>query len=471
MARHEGSGATLFILGITVVATIGGFLFGFDSGVINGTVEGLQAAFHSDSVGVGFSVASILLGCAVGAYFAGRLADRFGRRTIMIASSILFIISALATGAAQSATEFIIARLITGLAIGAVSVLAPVYISEIAPANRRGMLASLQQTAIIVGLFMSFVSNFLIAKEASSAIGDLWFGIVAWRWMFWMEVIPAVAFLIGLLFIPESPRYLVLNGQRERAKTVLSRLYGSENADEKVNEIAASVGARPRLADLWDSVKKRVKPIVWVGIGLAVLQQVVGINVIFYYGAVLWRAVGFTESDALLINIVSGAVSIVAVIITLLLIDKIGRKPLLWIGSVGMTITLAILAYAFSTATMGPNGLILSSTMGIVALIAANVYVFFFNGTWGPVMWVMLSEMFPNQIRGSGLAVSGVGQWVANFAVTMTFPILLATIGLAGAYSIYAAFGLVSLIFVLLLVPETKGKELEDMDALWKAEK
>lgn len=206
-----------------------------------------------------------------------------------------------------------------------------------------------------------------------------------------------------------------------------------------------------------------------MGIGLGALQQLVGINVIFYYGAVLWRAVGFTESDALLINIISAGVSIIAVGITLLIVDKVGRKPIMWIGSAGMTITLVILAYAFSTATTGADGgLSLSSSMGIVALIAANVYVFFFNGTWGPVMWVLLGEMFPNQLRGSGLAVSGTSQWLGNFAVTMTFPILLATIGLTGAYSIYAAFALVSLVFVLLLIPETKGKELEEMDALWK---
>lgn len=469
MEEHEAKGSTLYLVGITIVATIGGFLFGFDSGAINGTVEGLQTAFQSNSAGTGFSVASILLGCAVGAYFAGRLADHYGRRSIMIVSSVLFIISAFATGAAHSVLEFVIARLVTGLAIGAVSVLGPIYISEIAPANKRGMLTSLQQTAIIVGLFMAFISNFLIAKSAGSATNSFWLGAEAWRWMFWMELIPSAIFLIGLLFIPETPRFYVLKGKNNKARDVLIKVLGPIDIDKKVAEIAASMGSRPRISDLWDSVKKRVKPIVWVGIGLGALQQLVGINVIFYYGAVLWRAVGFTESDALLINIISAGVSIIAVGITLLIVDKVGRKPIMWIGSAGMTVTLVILAYAFSTATTGADGgLSLSSSMGIVALIAANVYVFFFNGTWGPVMWVLLGEMFPNQLRGSGLAVSGTSQWLGNFAVTMTFPILLATIGLTGAYSIYAAFALVSLVFVLLLIPETKGKELEEMDALWK---
>jgi SP family sugar:H+ symporter-like MFS transporter len=462
------SRSTFFISLITVIAALGGFLFGFDSGVINGTVKGIQAAFHSSTVGTGFSVASILLGCAVGAFFAGRLADNFGRRTIMIFSAILFIISAAGTGLSQTTTQFVIARLVAGLAIGAVSILAPAYISEIAPADLRGRLTSLQQVAIIVGLFLAFVSNYLIANAAGSAQSPFWFNIFAWRWMFWMELIPSIIFLIGLIFIPESPRYYVVINKKDEALNVLTRLYGMKEAREKIGDIAKSIANKPRLIDLWDSARKRIKPIVWVGLVLAILQQFVGINVIFYYGAVLWKAVGFTESDALLINIISGAVSIVAVIITLVVIDKIGRKPLLWIGSTGMTIMLGILAYAFSTATTGAGGgLQLSADMGVVALVAANVYVFFFNGTWGPVMWVMLGEMFPNQIRGSGLAVSGVGQWLANFGVTITFPILLTSIGLEGAYSIYAAFALLSLIFVITLIPETKGKELEDMDLLW----
>ncbi len=462
------SRSTFFISLITVIAALGGFLFGFDSGVINGTVKGIQAAFHSSTVGTGFSVASILLCCAVGAFFAGRLADNFGRRTIMIFSAILFIISAAGTGLSQTTTQFVIARLVAGLAIGAVSILAPAYISEIAPADLRGRLTSLQQVAIIVGLFLAFVSNYLIANAAGSAQSPFWFNIFAWRWMFWMELIPSIIFLIGLIFIPESPRYYVVINKKDEALNVLTRLYGMKEAREKIGDIAKSIANKPRLIDLWDSARKRIKPIVWVGLVLAILQQFVGINVIFYYGAVLWKAVGFTESDALLINIISGAVSIVAVIITLVVIDKIGRKPLLWIGSTGMTIMLGILAYAFSTATTGAGGgLQLSADMGVVALVAANVYVFFFNGTWGPVMWVMLGEMFPNQIRGSGLAVSGVGQWLANFGVTITFPILLTSIGLEGAYSIYAAFALLSLIFVITLIPETKGKELEDMDLLW----
>lgn len=465
--------ASFYIAGITIVATLGGFLFGFDSGVINGTVKGLQTAFHSSSVGTGFSVASLLLGCAAGAFFAGRLSDNFGRRTVMIIAAVLFIITAWGTGISQTTFEFVLARIAAGLAIGAVSILAPAYISEIAPADMRGMLTSLQQVAIIAGLFISFVSNYLIADAAGSATAHFWLGFPAWRWMFWMELIPAIVFFFGLLFIPESPRYFVVSDQEDDAMDVLTRLYGMETARNKLDDIKKSLAkynTKPRFSDLWDFAKNRMKPIVWVGLGLAIFQQLVGINVIFYYGSVLWQAVGFTENISLLSNVINGAVSIVAVLIALALIDRIGRKPLLWIGSVGMTISLAVMTYAFSTATMTSSGLNLSGTMGMVALVAANVYVAFFNGTWGPVMWVMLGEMFPNQIRGSGLAVSGLGQWLANFGVTMTFPIFLSSIGLEGAYSIYAAFAFLSIIFVLKLVPETKGRELEDMDLLWEPE-
>jgi sugar porter (SP) family MFS transporter len=306
---------------------------------------------------------------------------------------------------------------------------------------------------------------------AGPALAEFWFGFEAWRWMYWIEIIPASIFFIGLLFIPESPRYYVIADRKEDALNELKRLYGITAAKRKIEEIVASVASynnKPRLSDLLDSATKKVKPIVWVGLGLAILQQFVGINIIFYYGAVLWQAVGFSESDALLINIISGAVSIGAVAVTIALIDKIGRKPLLWFGSIGMAISLIVLSIAFSTATLGPDGdLILSDTMGMIALISANVYVIFFNGSWGPVMWVMLGEMFPNQIRGSGLAVSGLAQWGANFTITMTFPILLVSIGLAGAYGMYAAFAVLSIIFVAKMVPETKGKELESMDDLW----
>lgn len=454
-----------FIILISIVATIGGFLFGFDSGVINGTVDGLKLAFNSDSVGTGFNVASMLLGCAVGAFFAGRLADTFGRRALLIVAAVFFIISAWGSGVADGSMEFVVYRVIGGLAVGAASVMAPAYISEIAPARMRGTLTTIQQIAIILGLFTAFVSNYLLADMAGLSTEPLWMGHEAWRWMFWMELIPATMFFVLLLFIPESPRYLVIHNNSEAAKSVLTRLYGETEATTKLADIEHSLAGdrhQPKLGDLFDGGK--VRKIVWVGIGLATFQQLVGINVVFYYGAVLWKAVGFSEADALLINIISGGVSIAACLITMYLIDKIGRKPFLTLGSIGMALTLGTMVVTFLGAELDAQGNLNLGDSGTITLIAANLYVFFFNMSWGPVMWVMLGEMFPNQIRGSGLAVAGLFQWGSNFAITMTFPIMLAGIGLAGAYGFYTLCAIISVFFVVKLVHETKGKELEEME-------
>lgn len=453
-----------FVILITFVATIGGFLFGYDSGVINGTVEGLQKAFNSNSVATGFNVASMLLGCAAGAFFAGWLADKLGRRTILIVSSLCFTVSAIGAGMAQTSLQFIVVRIIGGLAVGAASVLAPAYISEVAPARIRGRLSSIQQIAIISGLTGSFLSNYLLAHIAGGSTEILGFGFEAWRWMFWVMAVPSGLFFILLLLIPESPRYLVASGKKDRALAVLKRLMG-EGAQAKLDEIDASLVSdhhRPSLKDILDK-RTLFRPIVWFGVALAAFQQLVGINVVFYYGAVLWRAVGFTENNALLINVISGAVSIVACLIATALIDRVGRKPLLLIGSIGMSVTLGLLAVIFGTAVMKGGTLELSGSSGVVALVSANLYVMFFNVSWGPVMWVMLGEMFPNQLRGSGMAVSGLSQWLSNFGITMTFPLLLTGVGLGGAYGMYAAFAVISVVFVIKFAHETKGIELEQM--------
>ena len=454
------------IILISCVAAIGGFLFGFDSGVINGTVEALQKAFNSSDVGSGFNVASMLLGCAGGALAAGTLADKLGRRTVMLITAILFTLSAWGSGIAHSSTEFIFYRLLGGFAVGAASILCPAYISEVAPAALRGRLASLQQLAIVLGLFMAFLSNYLIAESAGGAAETFWFGFQAWQWMFWAELVPSLIFLVSLVFIPESPRYLVAAGKETAAAAVLARLGHPGDPEAKVAEIRHTLraGHKPRMSDLYDQATRRIHPILWVGIGLAAFQQLVGINVVFYYGSVLWQAAGFSEGDALLINVISGAVNIGSTFVAIALVDRIGRKPLLLFGSVGMALTLGVLAAIFATAGLDPSGrLQLGNREGTVALIAANAYIFCFGVSWGPVMWVMLGEMFSNQFRGAALSISGFVQWMANFAITMTFPVLLRTFGLGGAYGLYTFFATISIIFVLLLVRETKGKSLEEM--------
>ena len=462
---EQGVNTRLIAL-IVVVATIGGFMFGYDSGVINGTQKGLEAAFDLGKLGIGINVGAILVGSSIGAFGAGRLSDLIGRRNTMMVSAVLFIVSALLAGAAGSSAVFIIARIIGGLGVGAASVTSPVYISEVTPANVRGRLSSIQQVMIISGLTGAFVANFALARYAGGSTAILWAGEAAWRWMFWLQVVPAAIYLIALFLIPESPRYLVLKGRAAEAEAVLARLFGPAEATRKVGEIRASLAAdhhRPKLSDLLDK-GGRIRPILWVGLGLAVFQQLVGINVVFYYGATLWEAVGFTEDYALQINILSGTLSIGACLLAIALIDRIGRKPLLLIGSAGMTVTLGVVAWAFSTAVTDASGAVsLPGNVGVIALIAANLYVIFFNVSWGPVMWVMLGEMFPTQIRGSALAVSGFAQWIANAAISVTFPSLVVSPGLAVTYVGYAAFAAISFVFVRAMVHETRGRELEDM--------
>ena len=454
-----------FIALIVAVATIGGFMFGYDSGVINGTQDGLEAAFNLSALGTGFNVGAILLGCAFGAFAAGRLADAVGRRTVMQIAAVMFIISAVWAGAADSSAHFIIARFIGGLGVGAASVLSPAYISEVTPASIRGRLSSVQQIMIITGLTGAFVANYALAKTAGGSTAEFWLGYPAWRWMFWLQVVPAAIYFLALLAIPESPRFLVVKKKDVQAEAVLSKLFGQGAGARKVAEIRASLAAdhKPRFADLLDPATRKVRPIVWAGLILAVFQQLVGINIVFYYGAVLWQSVGFSENDALQINILSGVLSIAACLGAVAVIDKIGRKPLLLIGSAGMFVTLAVVAWCFSKAVMVDGSLHLDDQTGLTALIAANAYVVFFNLSWGPVMWVMLGEMFPNQMRGSALAVAGFAQWIANFAISVSFPWMAATLGLVVTYGFYAVSALTSFFLVQAWVKETRGRELEDM--------
>ena len=455
-----------YVVALSAVAAIGGFLFGFDSGVINGTVDALGRAFGTRAATTGFAVAAVLLGCAVGAFVAGTIADRYGRRPTMLLNATLFLASAIATGLAGSATVFIAARLVGGVAIGAASVLAPMYIAEVAPSHMRGRLASLQQLAIVLGLFGAFLSNDILAKVAGGASASFWLGAPAWRWMFWMEAVPSIAFLIGVVFIPESPRFLVARGRPDDARRIFARIGG--DGDALVRQVEQSLRGehRPRLSDVIVRGTRRLAPAVWIGIGLAVFQQLVGINIIFYYGEVLWKSVGATEQWALRINLLTGLVNILATIPAIALIDRVGRKPLLLVGSAGMAVTLGVMALVFATAGIGANGApLLGHAAALTGLAAANLYIIAFAISWGPVMWVLLGEMFPNQMRGAALAVSGATNWLTNFAVTVTFLPLLSAVGLAGAYALYAMAAVISLPFVWVLVRETRGKTLEQMQA------
>jgi SP family sugar:H+ symporter-like MFS transporter len=445
-------------------AALGGFLFGYDSSVINGAVSAIGDHYHVGATGLGFTVSSALLGAAAGAFGAGRLANRFGRLTVMRLAALSFLVSALGTGLVNSLALLIVFRVLGGVGIGMASVIAPAYIAEIAPARIRGRLGSAQQLAIVLGIFVSLVADYAFATAAGGSESTLWLGLAAWRWMFLAMAVPAVIYGALSLTIPESPRYLVSRQRLREAKAVLGRVLGDVDLDAKLAEIRQTLNSerQPRVADVRGPALG-LMPIVWIGIGLSIFQQFVGINVIFYYSSVLWRAVGFSESSSLQITVISGAVNILTTLVAIALIDKIGRKPLLLIGSSGMTVTLGVMAAIFGTATVGAHGQpMLHGAEGTIALIAANAFVFFFGMSWGPVVWVMLGERFPNRLRASALAIAASAQWIANWAISTSFP-SLKNAGLGIAYGIYAGFALLSFIFVRLAITETNGQELEHM--------
>lgn len=454
---------TARVLGISLAAAMGGFLFGFDTAVINGAIDAMSADFELTGFLQGFTVSSALLGCVVGAWFAGPIAARQGRVRVMVIASVLFTASAIGSGLAFGPVDLILWRVLGGLGVGAASVIAPAYIAEVAPASVRGRLGSLQQLAIVVGIFAALLSDTVIADVAGGAAEDLWLGLEAWRWMFMAEAVPAVLYGLLALTIPESPRFLVDAGRLKEAARVLSSYSGVRDTATKIGEIRRSLTreSSESLRDLRGPTLG-LKPIVWVGILLAVFQQFSGINVIFYYSTTLWRSVGFAESEALTTSVITSVVNIVVTIVAILLVDKVGRRPLLLVGSMGMAVTLAALAVAFSQARVVDGETTLDQPWGMIALIAANGFVVFFGATWGPIMWVMLGEMFPNAIRATAVSVASAFNWVANFAVSTTFPVL-SNASLTLAYGIYAAFALLSFFFVLARVAETKGRELEDM--------
>lgn len=455
---------TAYVTLIAAAAAVGGFLFGFDTAVINGAVSALSTAFNANSFSTGLAVSLALLASALGAFYAGNIADRYGRVKAMMIASILFTISAIGSGLPFTIWDFTFWRCVGGLGVGAASVIAPAYIAECSPAHLRGRLGSLQQLAIVIGIFIALLCDYFIAVSAGSAELPFLFGIPAWRWMFWTEIPPAVLYGVFALMIPESPRYLVAQGKEPEAAKVLIKILG-DNVREKVNEIRQTVlrERQPQFSDLL-SRSGGLLPVVWVGIGLSLLQQFVGINVIFYYSSILWRAVGFSEQNSLTITVITAVVNIVTTLIAIAFVDKFGRKPLLVLGSIGMTVTLGTMAYIFGNAPIDAAGNpTLAGTPGIIALLAANLYVFCFGFSWGPIVWVLLGEMFNNQIRGAALSIAAAVQWIANFAISTTFPPILQYFGLGAAYGLYTISAAISLFFVLFFVKETKGIELENM--------
>lgn len=461
-----------YLILLTLVATLGGLLFGYDTAVISGTVSSLDSFFvmpsgldeMSANSRLGMLVSSALIGCIIGGILGGVISKKLGRRNGLILAAGLFLISALGSAMPELFIEpigsadhtyiyiFIAYRIVGGIGVGLASMLSPLYIAEIAPAKIRGKLVSLNQFAIIFGMLIVYFVNYYIANQGD----DTWLNQVGWRWMFASETIPAALFLLFLLFVPDTPRSLVLKSKSEKALLVLSKINGAIEANKILREIQGTVEHSS------GKLFSYGKAVIAIGILLSVFQQFVGINVVLYYAPEIFKNMGSGTDTALLQTIVVGAVNLLFTVLAIFTVDKYGRKPLMTIGALGMAVSMFALGTVF-----------FSETGGIIALLCMLLYVASFAMSWGPVTWVLLSEIFPNKIRGRALALAVAAQWVSNYLVSWTFPMmdknsfLLEKFNHGFAYWIYGLMGVLAMVLVWKFVPETKGKSLEEMEDIW----
>jgi len=463
----EGSVAYLCLL--AMVAALGGLLFGYDTAVIAGAIGFLQKHFDLDpQLWKGWAAASALVGCAVGAALAGTLSDRFGRKKVLIFSAVLFLISALGTAFPRDFTQFIVFRIIGGLGVGAASLTSPLYIAEVSPARIRGRLVSVNQFAIVSGMLIVYFVNYFIAAygssvDAAAAVGGetaSWNVQYGWRWMFGSEALPA-ALLLGLMFcVPESPRWLCKQQRRDESLAVLTRVGGANHAKVELAEIEDAIAHESgSLAQLF---LPGMRIVLLIGVVLAILQQVTGINVFLYYGPEIFKKLGTETTAALLQTVVVGAVNLTFTIIAIWTVDRLGRKPLMLIGYTGMGISLV--AMGLAAYWQKTELWVLIFVLGYIACFALSV---------GPVTWVILSEIFPTRIRGRAMAIATVCLWIANFLVTQTFtmmdgsPWLIRRFHHGYPFWVYGALCVVSVLFVWRCIPETKGRTLEEIERSW----
>lgn len=453
----EQEGSLSYLTVICFVATLGGLLFGYDTAVIAGAIRFLTLHFHLSPAMEGWTAASALAGCAIGAMLAGVLSDYLGRKKVLILCAILFIISAIGTALPRSLVEFVVFRILGGIGVGAASMASPMYIAEISPARIRGRMVSLNQLAIVFGMLAVYLVNYAIASSGD----ETWNVEVGWRWMFGSGVLPALALFLSLFFVPESPRWLVKQGRAVEAFRVLSRVNGSRLASAEVGTIKNAL--RHEGESVWQLFAPGMRLVLVIGVGLAILQQVTGINVFLYFATEIFQRIAGSKLDAALLQqIVVGAVNMSFTIIAIWTVDRLGRKPLMVFGYVGMGISLVALGLAAH----------LQRTETWVLLFMLT-YIAAFALSVGPVTWVILSEIFPTKIRGRAMAIATVCLWIANFVISQTFPMmdkndaLVARFHHAFPFYIYAGFCLVAIVFMLAFVPETKGRTLEEIEQWW----
>jgi SP family arabinose:H+ symporter-like MFS transporter len=449
-----------FIWGTTLVSAMGGLLFGYDWVVIGGAKPFYEKFFNlTTPAQVGWAMSSALVGCLLGALVSGGLSDRFGRKKLLILAGFLFTISAVWTGLAPDFTVFVVFRLVGGVGIGLASNLSPMYIAELSPAAMRGKFVSLNQLTIVIGILAAQLTNWLIAEPvpAGAAPADIlasWNGQAGWRWMFGAEAVPALLFFLLMFLVPESPRWLVKNGRAAEAETVLGRVGGAHFARQALGEIretlaAGEIGKVHFRSLLGPGMAK----VLVVGVVLAVYQQWCGINVIFYYAEEIFTAAGYGVSDVLFNIVITGTVNLIFTLIAIRLVDRLGRKPLMVAGSAGLAVVFGLIGASYALHSRGVH--LLALVVIALALYAMSL---------APVTWVLLSEIFPNRIRGAAMSVSVFSLWSACFVLTYSFPLLNKGLGPAGTFWIYAAISVFGLIFIKSRVRETKGKTLEQIE-------
>lgn len=438
---------------IAAVAALGGLLFGFDTAVIAGTLSPLKSYFHLGDAAIGLLVASASIGCIPGAFFAGRLADHFGRKKMMAVTALLFVIAAVGSGIAGSFAELVIYRFIGGLAIGMASTLAPIYISEIAPPAFRGRLGMLQQLAIVIGILIAFISNFFIANADFSFLTNN----NHWRYMLAAAVIPSLIFFLLLLLVPESPRWLILKDKVERARKVFGRIYSTAEANNEVEVVRADIHKDIRKVKFVEIFASRYKKIVLIGIVFASIAQLTGINIIFYYAPLIFEKT-HVGGSVLFQTILTGIVNLIFTLVAFAMIDRIGRKKLLLGGSAVMGLSMLFIGYLFYKDRLD----------NYFVLISIFVYIAAFACTWGAVLWVYVAEIFPNKIRGHATSFAIFGNWVLNAVVSFTFPVLLSGLGPALTFFIYGIINLGMILFVSRYIFETKGVPLEKIENMYK---
>ncbi len=451
MKRKAEADRKGFVYLAAAISALGGFLFGYDIGVISGAILFIKRDFSLSPGMEEIVVSSVLLGSLVGAAVGGVLADRLGRRRLLIVAAVVFGLGAVGAALAPGTAWLVVARVIAGTAIGVASFVAPLYISEIAPADIRGKLVSINQVALTTGIVISYLVDYAFAKAQ------------AWRWMFAFGMIPAAAFGIGLLFIPNSPRWLVGRGHADQARAVLNRIRSPEQVEGELSQIRHSVAQQK---GHWSELLSRhLRPAMIVGVGLAIAQQITGINTVIYYAPSIFKFAGLSSaSTAILASVGVGVVNVVLTVVATQLIDRVGRRPLLLVSLAGMAFSLFVLGLAFSL----PQ---LSGSLGWIAVASLMVYVGSFAVGLGPIFWLMLSEIYPLRIRGRAMSVGTIANWSANLIVALSFLTLTQIMGKPATFWLYGLVSIGAWLFAFFLVPETKGRSLEEIEAHWQAGK